>query len=412
MGAISEDYGFFASFCIPAVAMIIAVVVFVAGSPNYKTEEVGDSCALEQFLAAVVNAGSSCTPGKLFLLGSFLQLPGMALVIASFFTTSASSSVLSITGTGCIVFGLMLMMYHGQDPSWVNTARISNGGRFEDRHVEAALDVLSLTPYFGFMVVFNCVYAQMGASFVMQGCQMDLRVGGSEISSAQLNLFDCIVIMAFIPVFDKLVFPGIESLGYKMTLLRKVGWGMVFACLAMVQAAALEIYRKNAPLLDVHSNCSDDIFMSDVSVWWQIPQYMLVGIAEILIMVGGLDLFYSQAPETMRSVCQALNLITMTLGSMVSAGIQSIFHKWFTDDLNKGYLERLYFIFALLVLMSLGWFVHVSSGYVYREDRVHHTHAVDIVPEMNEDEETTGLLSQSKQDSDDPQHEPIHDHSM
>ena len=54
--------------------------------------------------------------------------------------------------------------------------------------------------------------------------------------------------------------------------------------------------RKNAPLLDVHSNCSDDIFMSDVSVWWQIPQYMLVGIAEILIMVGGLDLFYSQVP--------------------------------------------------------------------------------------------------------------------
>ena len=48
--------------------------------------------------------------------------------------------------------GLILMMYHGQDPSWVNTARISNGGRFEDRHVEAAFDVLSLTPYFGFMV--------------------------------------------------------------------------------------------------------------------------------------------------------------------------------------------------------------------------------------------------------------------
>ena len=89
-------------------------------------------------------------------------------------------------------------------------------------------------------VVFNCVYAQMGASFVMQGCQMDLRVGGSEISSAQLNLFDCVVIMAFIPVFDKLVFPGIESLGYKMTLLRKVhGYeclcvgGACFVCTAL-----------------------------------------------------------------------------------------------------------------------------------------------------------------------------------
>ena len=63
----------------------------------------------------------------------------------------------------------------------------------------------------------------------------------------------------------------------------------------MTVAAFVEIERKSTPLLNTKSNCDDTIFMSDMSVWWQVPQYMLVGTAEILITVAGIDLFYSQA---------------------------------------------------------------------------------------------------------------------
>lgn len=42
------------------------------------------------------------------------------------------------------------------------------------------------------------------------------------MSSAQLNLFDCCVIMLFIPLFDSFLFPLIGRHGYKLTLLRKV----------------------------------------------------------------------------------------------------------------------------------------------------------------------------------------------
>ena len=111
--------------------------------------------------------------------------------------------------------------------------------------------------------------------------------------------------------------------------------------------------------------------MSDISVWWQTPQYILVGIAEILINIAAIDLFYSQAPESMRSVCQALNLLTQTAGGMVSAGLLSLMSSWFTDDLNAGHLEYIFIVFGLLVILNLGWFVQVSKGFVYKADRKH-----------------------------------------
>lgn len=71
----------------------------------------------------------------------------------------------------------------------------------------------------------------------------------------------------------------------------------------------------------------------------------------------------------MRSVCQALNLVTMTLGSMVSAGVQSMFASWFTNDLNDGKLEGIFLMFAVLCVVNMIWFISVSKHYVYKEDR-------------------------------------------
>lgn len=52
-----------------------------------------------------------------------------------------------------------------------------------------------------------------------------------------------------------------------------------------------------------------------MSVWWQIPQYFLVGCSEVFAMVGSLELFYSQAPDAMRSTCSALQLVATALGA-------------------------------------------------------------------------------------------------
>eukprot|EP00656_Telonema_subtile_P035721 TRINITY_DN39682_c0_g2_i4.p1 TRINITY_DN39682_c0_g2~~TRINITY_DN39682_c0_g2_i4.p1 ORF type:complete len:113 (+),score=16.41 TRINITY_DN39682_c0_g2_i4:111-449(+) len=102
----------------------------------------------------------------------------------------------------------------------------------------------------------------------------------------------------------------------------------------------------------------------------------------------------------MRSVCQALNLITMTLGSMVSAGIQSIFAVWFTDDLNKGHLEGIFLLYSLLVVVNLGWFMKVARGYQYKEDRLY-----EELPETQGLLDSNSIPVLTSDGSDDDQHE-------
>jgi dipeptide/tripeptide permease len=46
-----------------------------------------------------------------------------------------------------------------------------------------------------------------------QGCQMDLRVGQSQIAVSTLNLFDTLAILLLIPLFDRVVYPYFKRHG-------------------------------------------------------------------------------------------------------------------------------------------------------------------------------------------------------
>ena len=102
------------------------------------------------------------------------------------------------------------------------------------------------------------------------------------------------------------------------------------------------------------------------------PQYVCVGIAEILISIPAYDLFYSEVPASLKSVCQALNLLTTTFGAMVAAVLNSVFASWLPDDLDDGHAERMYVFLAVLCALNLAAFAHVAArgyggrGYQYR----------------------------------------------
>ncbi|KAJ0395076.1 hypothetical protein P43SY_003136 [Pythium insidiosum] len=318
---ISQAYGFFASFFVPSAVFVVAFFVFYCGKDRYRRVPPKGS-ALSTFFAVLFEAGRHSRRGKLVLSGGFAFIPGIIFTTISYFVTDPVwHMIFALSGSGAVFYGTFVLIFSGNCTAWLRRATRPSGGSFTTSQVNDVSQVMRLMPYLSIIIIFWAVYGQQGSNFVLQGCQMDLRFGSSQsddgqptlISSAMLSVLDSSVILIFIPIFDKLVYP----------------------------------------------------FMAAISVWWQTPQYLLIGISEILTSISSYDLFYSEVPESMRSVCQALNLLTTTLGYIVAGGLNSVFSFWITSDLNEGKLEYIFYVMAILVLVNIIAFIYVSQSFEY-----------------------------------------------
>jgi hypothetical protein len=165
-------------------------------------------------------------------------------------------------------------------------------------------------------------------------------------------------------------------------MMQKIGCGFIACTLSLLAGGIVELVRKEAPLLvldpasNAISNCDDPtddtstIRMRSLSIWWLSIQFTLIGVAEVLTAVTSYDLFYSKVPPSMRSVCQALNLLTTSIGAMVTGGINSMFSDFIPDDLDDGHLEYVFFFVAALTFITMCGFFVVSCDFVGGEDAV------------------------------------------
>ena len=92
---------------------------------------------------------------------------------------------------------------------------------------------------------------------------------------------------------------------------------------------------------------------------------LFMGAGELLGSIAAMEFFYAEAPDSMRGVCQAINLLTSALGSLVAAALSSIFSAWLPTNLNEGRLDALLFIVAGITGGVLACFVVVAPRFQY-----------------------------------------------
>lgn len=64
---------------------------------------------------------------------------------------------------------------------------------------------------------------------------------------------------------------------------------------------------------------------NSVHIFWLLPQYFVVTVGEILFSITSMEFAYSQAPKSMKSVIQALYLMTTAVGNLITMVIVEIF---------------------------------------------------------------------------------------
>ncbi|KAL8160992.1 LOW QUALITY PROTEIN: hypothetical protein V2J09_012481 [Rumex salicifolius] len=139
---------------------------------------------------------------------------------------------------------------------------------------------------------------------------------------------------------------------------------------------AVFVYDYNAALIEIKRvRVASESSSLALSIWWLLPQYSVLGVAEVFVVVGMQQLFYEKMPEELRSLGAAAYLSVLGVGSFVSSGIIAVvqmvssrFHeKWLVNDLNKAHLDGFYWVLAGFCGLGFCAYVWVASGFLSEE---------------------------------------------
>jgi hypothetical protein len=113
-----------------------------------------------------------------------------------------------------------------------------------------------------------------------------------------------------------------------------------------------------------------DIHPNGIHLAWQLIQIFVMTIGEIMFSVSGISFAYSQAPQSMKSVLQAMWCLTVAFGNLI--GVVSAEGKFFSNQAHEYYLFAGLLAIATIIFTILGYF------YKYNEE----THGSDHDEEL------------------------------
>lgn len=224
--------------------------------------------------------------------------------------------------------------------------------------------VLRLLPIWTMLLMFAVIFQQPATFFTKQGMTMERNIGPDfKIPPATLQSAITISIILLMPLYDKVLIPitrlftGAEK---GITVMQRMGIGMFLSTIAMILAALVEAKR-----LAMTKNASSSLFVP-LSIFWLLPQYIILGISDIFTVVGMQEFFYSEVPVSMRTTGFALYSSVFGVGSFCSAIMISVVElltsmegrtNWFSDDMREARLDKYYWLLAFCSGLSFVLYV-------------------------------------------------------
>ncbi|KAF4315951.1 hypothetical protein G195_010316, partial [Phytophthora kernoviae 00238/432] len=249
---IPAEYGYFATYMICAVVMLVAIIVLCVGYPRYTQKGFLLFLSICNFVSAlVVNVAAAFTTST-GAVGTILSYVAAVLVL--------------------VLVGVVGWVFVGQGQSFLECP--------------------------------NAVFVdQTDTNFqsITQQCDLCLDTSDPDISqipSTMLGVFDPIKIVVIIPILDSIVHPVYTKwTGKSPRQFGKAATGLDVAIAGIFWAGIFEVTRRNASALQdangdpIFDGCSSQP-MNDISWGFAVPNYLFIGVAECLTNMTSYDLVY------------------------------------------------------------------------------------------------------------------------
>jgi solute carrier family 15 (peptide/histidine transporter), member 3/4 len=238
--------------------------------------------------------------------------------------------------------------------------------------VEETKLVLAMIPIWLACLPFGVCVAQVSTLFIKQASSMNRKLSPHfELPTASIFSLAAVGMIIAVTFYEKVLVPFLrKSTGSErgISILKRIGIGMVLMTMAMAVAAAVERRRLNS-------------LPSTLSVFWLAPQFMIAGFGDGFALVGLQEYFYDQVPDSMRSLGIALYLSVLGAASFLSSLLITVVDHltrarqvgkakaesgWFAKDLNTSRLDLFYALLAGISALNLCWYVYLACSYSYK----------------------------------------------
>ncbi|KAG5683399.1 hypothetical protein PVAND_012684 [Polypedilum vanderplanki] len=190
-----------------------------------------------------------------------------------------------------------------QKPHWLEYSEEKYGKKLVMETKIALKVVLMSLP----VPIFWACLMQQRSRWIFQATKLDGNLEFYTLEPDQMMTINSFIGVILIPFLDKFIYPLLEKVGIKTTLQRLVFGGVLIA-VAFILSTILET----------------QIEKNYISILWQLPQYILIAIAETFTYLSHLNFAYKEAPPSMKPVMMCLICLSMAGGDLIVAVISAI----------------------------------------------------------------------------------------
>ena len=277
--------------------MFVATLIFWAGRRKYVM--VPPTPPNPHSLLRVVRTALFATaPGKgrpglvVAAIGTLGAVVALAWMVRSDFVIAVLVALGLVIAAGGIGASMQLDRARGTHP---------------DTAVDGVRAVLRILIVFALVTPFWSLFDQKASTWVIQGKAMmiphELWWWPSWLvkDATQMQALNPLMVMLLIPFNNIVLYPLLTRMGFRVTALRRMGWGIAISALSWIIAGMLQLRLDDG---------------EQVSLAWQTLPYLLLTFGEVLVSATALEFAYSQAPMAMKGVIMAFWYLTSTFGGL------------------------------------------------------------------------------------------------
>ncbi len=208
--------------------------------------------------------------------------------------------------------------------------------------------MLRLSVVYLFIAIFWALFDQSGSTWVLQAKSLDRHFLGIEWLPSQIQALNPILILLYIPLFTKVLYPTVERFVI-LTPLRKISSGLFLATGSFLICALIERWLEAG-----HTP----------NIVWQLLAYAIITAAEVLVSITALEFSYTQAPHKLKSFIMSLYLLSVSLGNLVTAAVNTVIKN--PDGSSKLEGVDYFLFFAALMFAAAVAFIPVAVAFKER----------------------------------------------